>query len=141
MKGLVDQERHVEVSDSENENREDLCDRERGQMNLLHEYRSSLEGKSSRDGVMGNDESLITSKAKRDMQEHMLIETRIHEKREEGLQKAKKKFMEKRKPEFGADALLDHRPYMKARRVPERHRASKRRRGGEVQFFSLPLHV
>ena len=60
-------------------------------------------------------------------------------KREEGIQKAKKKIMEKRKPEFVDDALLDHRPYMNERRVPERHRASKRRRGGEVQF--LCLHI
>ncbi|RLM98386.1 hypothetical protein C2845_PM06G32280 [Panicum miliaceum] len=97
---IVDQERHVELSGSENKNREDSCDREPSQMNSLHE-------------------------------------SRVHEKREEGFQKAKKKIMEKRKPEFVDDALLDHRPYMNERRVPERHRASKRRRGGEVELSNI----
>ena len=32
----VDQERHVELSGSENKNREDSCYREPGQMNTLH---------------------------------------------------------------------------------------------------------
>jgi len=33
---LVDQERHVELSGSENKNRKDSCNREPGQMNTLH---------------------------------------------------------------------------------------------------------
>ena len=52
---IVDQERHVELSGSENKNRKDSCNREPGQMNTLHE-------------------------------------SRIHEKREDGFQKAKKFF-------------------------------------------------
>lgn len=99
---IVGQERHVELSGSENKNREDSCDREPGPMNSLHE-------------------------------------SRIHEKRVEGRQKAKKKIMEKRKPGFADDAPLDHRPYTNERRVPERHRASKQRRGGEVQFLSIHI--
>lgn len=63
------------------------------------------------------------------MQEHMLIEG-IHE----GLPKTKNKSKGKRKPEFQEVALLDHRPYKNQRRAPERHRASKRCRGGEVQY-------
>ncbi|OEL16968.1 Transcription initiation factor TFIID subunit 1 [Dichanthelium oligosanthes] len=140
-KGLIDQERHVESSGSENEIREDWYESEPSQMNSLHESRLTLEGKRSSNGIMENDESLITFKGRRETQEQMLIETRVHEKREEGLPREKKKVMEKRKPEFGDDALLDHRPYMNERRKSERHRASKRRRGGEVQFLSLHLYV
>ena len=88
---LVDQERHVELSGSENKNIEDSCYREPGQMNTLHE-------------------------------------SRIHEKREDGFQKAKKIFLEKRKPEIVDDALLYHRPYMNERRVPEKHGTYKRHR-------------
>nr|TKW29245.1 hypothetical protein SEVIR_3G383800v2 [Setaria viridis] len=137
-KVLVDQERHVEFLASENKSREDWCDRESGQMNSLHGSRSSLEERSSSNRIiMENDGSLITFKGKRDIQEQMPIETRIHEKREKGLRKAKQKIMEKRKPESGGDALLDHRPYINERRVPEKHRASKRRRGGEVELSNI----
>jgi transcription initiation factor TFIID subunit 1 len=124
------------VAASENKSREDWRDRESGRMNSLHGSRLSLEERSSSNCIiMENGESLISSKGKRDIQEQMPIETRIREKRDKGLQKAKQKIKGKRKPESGGDALLDHRPYMNERRVPERHRVSKRRRGGEVQFF------
>ncbi|CAN6352149.1 unnamed protein product [Urochloa humidicola] len=137
-KVLVHQERHVELSASEDKSRQDWCDREQGRMNSLHESRWGLEGKSSSNHItIKNDESLITFRGTRDIQEQMRIETGIHEKREEGLRKAKKKTMEKRKPESGDDALLDHRSYMNERRAPERHRASKRRRGGEVELSNI----
>ena len=73
-KGLLDQQRHVqfstiqeptrknvELSGPENKIREDWSDRQAGQMN-----------------------SPFTFKGERDMQEHMLNEAGIHEKREEG---------------------------------------------------------
>ncbi|CAL4891391.1 unnamed protein product [Urochloa decumbens] len=136
-KVLVHQERHVDLSASEDKSREDWCDREPGRMNSLHESRSSLEGKGSSNRItIENDESLITFRGTRDIQEQMRIETGIHEKREEGLRKAKKT-MVKRKPESGDDALLDHMPYMNERRAPERHRASKRCRGGEVELSNI----
>ena len=71
------------------------------------------------------------------MQEHMLNEAGIHEKREEGLQRIKNKIKGKTKPEFQEAALLYRRPYKDE--IPERHRTSKRHRGGEVLFICFFL--
>ena len=45
---IVDQERHVELSGSENKSKEDWCDREPGKMNSLHE--SGIHEKRERKG-------------------------------------------------------------------------------------------